>query len=656
MKSLFSQSKALVSCLFLSACIAVFAAPPELVSSETSSFKELENNILRHSVLDYDIFRDTKSSFENGLMVCDNVTDAGAISAADPSTCGPLVTVVLESSALPSGGSGTLQYIWLRSLVEVPNIVGNTDWEPIPDSDSPNLTLNETLTETTYFIRCARRSTCSFYAGESNVVEVLILPGLEASCALTAGDCGENNSEVAATISGGVSPFAYAWNTGATSATISGLPAGNYSVAVTDANGCTGVCGAEVPNLLTPAVVLSCEPIPGLSFNGLGEAANTNSTCVDGPYAFWSGNLLNNRTSQKHWEIVDGTFNEYDNNTAVLTGTVVNRANDDLSFEVNVFFSGKTVSPPAGSPKENSVCVGDLDNTDWYYYTQTSGTLSGTNDLAGAEISIARFGESFQIGTGANLNQGAEFGASGWVEFFIMSQPTNGPNFGSTQHGDFNFALPTGPGLLDVPTPCASICAGESIDLYANVLIGNAATYTWSNGGTGNFITISPTETTTYTVEVTGANGCSTFAEIEIFVTLAPTVTLESTNPSCEEGGTDGSIAATASGGSEPYTYLWSNDQTTASVSGLAAGTYSVTVTDSNGCVATQSATISAPAPPLVAVECGIDPQPLSIFSLVDYVRSCSSGADPVAAFWTNNAFDNLITEGAGCSNNQAAR
>src|SRR4029077_11879369 len=68
------------------------------------------------------------------------------------------------------------------------------------------------------------------------------------------------------------------------------------------------------------------------------------------------------------------------------------------------------------------------------------------------------------------------------------------------------------------------------------------------------------------------------------------------TNVSCN-GGSTGSASVTASGGTSPYNYMWSDGQTTSDASGLSAGTYNVTVTDSHGCTATSSVDITQPNP-----------------------------------------------------------
>jgi hypothetical protein len=60
-------------------------------------------------------------------------------------------------------------------------------------------------------------------------------------------------------------------------------------------------------------------------------------------------------------------------------------------------------------------------------------------------------------------------------------------------------------------------------------------------------------------------------------------------------GGNQGTANVVATGGTSPYTYLWSNGETTASISGLTTGTYTVTVTDNNGCTDMCSSTINEP-------------------------------------------------------------
>lgn len=95
---------------------------------------------------------------------------------------------------------------------------------------------------------------------------------------------------------------------------------------------------------------------------------------------------------------------------------------------------------------------------------------------------------------------------------------------------------------------------------------------------------------------IADGNGCidsSTIVIIKEPARLTASATIDS-NVTCN-GFSDGGITAAGSGGTTPYTYLWSNASTTASATGLVAGTYSVTVTDANGCTATSSKTVTEP-------------------------------------------------------------
>ena len=79
------------------------------------------------------------------------------------------------------------------------------------------------------------------------------------------------------------------------------------------------------------------------------------------------------------------------------------------------------------------------------------------------------------------------------------------------------------------------------------------------------------------------------------------TTTTSFINVSCF-GGSDGTATANPSGGTAPYTYLWSNGQTTQTATNLLAGTYTCAITDSNSCSAINSAIVNEPSPLLINV------------------------------------------------------
>lgn len=112
-------------------------------------------------------------------------------------------------------------------------------------------------------------------------------------------------------------------------------------------------------------------------------------------------------------------------------------------------------------------------------------------------------------------------------------------------------------------------------------------TYSWSNGASG--ATASGLSAGTYTVTATDGTTSAT-ASVTITEPTALGGTITGTNPSA--GNNDGSATASPTGGTTPYSYAWSNGGTSATISNLGAGTYTVTVTDDNDCQVVGSVTL----------------------------------------------------------------
>ena len=146
----------------------------------------------------------------------------------------------------------------------------------------------------------------------------------------------------------------------------------------------------------------------------------------------------------------------------------------------------------------------------------------------------------------------------------------------------------TGTGLSVSIASSAIVCNGQSNGSLTALPSG--ATYQWSNSATTQ--TITNLNAGTYTVTVT-QNGCTGSTSATLTNPPILTVSVSKTNVSCQ-GGNDGTATATPSGGVTPYTYQWSSGgaATSQTNTGLTTGTYTVTVTDANGCTAVGSVTI----------------------------------------------------------------
>ncbi|MEI7802713.1 MAG: M64 family metallopeptidase, partial [Bacteroidota bacterium] len=141
----------------------------------------------------------------------------------------------------------------------------------------------------------------------------------------------------------------------------------------------------------------------------------------------------------------------------------------------------------------------------------------------------------------------------------------------------------------------SSICKGNNTVLTAS----GASTYSWSpsaslNSSTGTSVTASPTVTTTYSI--TGSNnGCTATATKILTVNVKPIIAATSTPTTCLSS-TDGMVDATITPAGQTLFYSWSNGTTTQDLQNISAGNYAVTVSNSIGCYALKSVTVTAPS------------------------------------------------------------
>lgn len=132
-------------------------------------------------------------------------------------------------------------------------------------------------------------------------------------------------------------------------------------------------------------------------------------------------------------------------------------------------------------------------------------------------------------------------------------------------------------------------------------------TYSWAPSG-GTAATASGLTPGSYTCTVTDANGCSTTTSVSITEPTALGLTVETVTDPTTCGGADGAINMSFSGGTPGYTYMWNNGGMTEDISGLVAGSYSVTVTDVNGCTLSSGMiTLTDPPAPTVTMSLVMD-------------------------------------------------
>lgn len=277
---------------------------------------------------------------------------------------------------------------------------------------------------------------------------------------------------------------------------------------------------------------------------------------------------------------------DFDANTGVISNqvqvaTIGNAYDAEFSPDgTKLYYSGWT-----------SLSIGQYD------FTTNSNTVIFSNNLRGGGLRTGPDGKIYHINnnTGTALavinNPNAPGLACGYVD--------NGFNLGAVI-GGLNLPEVLAGTIPDINTGISSgtinnvSCFGGN-DGKAWASASNGAvpyTYAWSNNTTGDTLrNVSPG---TYYITVTDALQCKVRDTVVITEPTALALTRTVTNASCA-GVADGQIDITVSGGTAPYTYLWSNNATTEDISGLAAGIYRPTATDANGCTVSATITVAEP-------------------------------------------------------------
>ncbi|MFH1321618.1 MAG: M14 family zinc carboxypeptidase [Bacteroidota bacterium] len=157
-------------------------------------------------------------------------------------------------------------------------------------------------------------------------------------------------------------------------------------------------------------------------------------------------------------------------------------------------------------------------------------------------------------------------------------------------------------------------------------------TYNWSNGDTTQNITgLAPG---TYDITVTDSSGCVSITGATVIQPDLISLLTDVSNVSCF-GENDGSATVTTSGGTMPYSYLWSTGETTQNVTELVADTYTITVTDSKECISIDSATITQPGSISLSVNVTDDSSSIGN-GAIDL--TVTGGTPPYTFSWSNSA------------------
>lgn len=203
------------------------------------------------------------------------------------------------------------------------------------------------------------------------------------------------------------------------------------------------------------------------------------------------------------------------------------------------------------------------------------------------------------------------------------------------------------PTQLTLTTSKQDVSCNGGVDglVSANANGGTGAlVYNWSNSAPNTATQITGLSAGVYGLTVADANNCTVSSSDTVNEPSALVVSITKTNVACF-GGATGSLTASATGGTPNYSYNWTGNVSGATLANQAAGVYTVTVQDGNGCTATKQDTIRQPAAALTATSVSTDQVGTTNGSITVTV----SGGTPNYSFaWSNNATTKDITAAAG--------
>ncbi len=450
-------------------------------------------------------------------------------------------------SIVPSGGTPNYTY----------------SWSGVGGFVSTNQNLSN-LRAGSYIVTVSDQNGCTqtstpIVIGEPSLLTI-------SSPTITAARCGQLNGSISVNVSGGTGGYAYLWSNASTNAILSNVGAGQYSVVVTDGNGCTMASTNYTVTSSSAAFTFSTLPTV------------TNATCGQNNGAISSVSITGGVAPYTYsWAGPNGFTSSSQNLSSLSAGNYILIARDGNGCEtvlsaINVASAGSTLS--IGTPAvTNVVCNGG-----------STGSISVTVSGGVAPLRFSWTGTNGFTSSNQNLT-----GLSAGTYSLVVTD-ANGCTASSN-----NIAISQPATAITVasqPTTTSVKCFGGNDGAISVAPSGGTGgyTYTWSQPSIGNTANATGLTAGTYGVTVRDANGCQVSATgisvAQPALPLAISFMVRDAN-----GAANGEIDVTVTGGTQPYRYAWTAAGVCANCQNprnLAPGTYTVVVTDANNCTTTQ--------------------------------------------------------------------
>ena len=490
---------------------------------------------------------------------------------------------------------------------------------------------------------------------------------------------GASTGSATAAASGGTPTYSYHWSNNVNNATINNVPAGTYTVTVTDNNGTTATNSVVITQ--PSALILQNPNISNVSCNGGSNGSITaNVTGGVSPYNYdWSNGSSSTTISNLTAGSYTLTVTDDNGCTKMATYQVTQPqpldinlvslhhescfGEEDGSITISVSggvapifaewsngFIGTTITNLA--PETYSVTVTDNnDCTETATYVINEGgvvvvTLQNIHHVScngGSDGSIAvsaSGGQAPYTYAWSNGASGASVTNLAAGSYLVTASDNNGCSVVKV----YNITQPA-PITIQINATGQNLCAADSLVDLTAVATGDHPPFTgaWSNGVTG--LTNNDLAAGTYMITVTDNSGCTATSSYTVTSPTTLSLTLVTTDETAP-GANDGTSKANVSGGSPAYSYLWSNGATTDSIGGLAPGVYLVTVTDNNGCTAVGSGQVDAFG---CALDVLLGPDVTICDGDTTIITPSVTGANGVVTYlWSNGSTSPSITVSEG--------
>ena len=404
--------------------------------------------------------------------------------------------------------------------------------------------------------------------------------------------------------------------------------AGTYFVTATANGGCKS-------NAITSVIVKPAPNAPSNPTSNSPQCADVGVTLTKSGNAptgetwYWQGTTCDTSkisSGNTYPATTSGTYNiRSRNNTnqcwSVNCGTVAVIVNPNPAAPTG---GGNTIACTNTVPATLTAIPPSGSITDWYNVSNGGSSIMSNSNTYSTSIAGNYYAESRNTTTGCK--------SISRTLFTLTVNPVVTPSVSIS-------ANPTG-----------AVCAGTNVNFTAIPANGGTSSFQWklNNNTVGNNATYSNSTLVNgdqVTCVLTSTAICASPASA---TSNTITMTINSINVSANTmdaacGQANGSASATATGSTPPYTYHWSNGQNTQTATGLAANTYTVTVTGSTGCIAATTALVSNPNAPVLITSS--TPQTTTTCNGTATV-TVSGGISPYTYLWSSNA-NNQTTDTA---------